>query len=69
MDQRPDDVEAAIDRMRSRLDRDLTILGQRIDAMKEKAAARAQWWGGVAAIAAGVVGALVLWPRSAHARS
>ena len=52
---------------RTRLGRDLTRLGRRIDAMKDNAAARAQWWGGVAAIAAGVVGALVLWPRS-HAR-
>jgi hypothetical protein len=68
MDQRPDDVEAAIDRTRERLDRDLTRLGRRIEAMKDTAAARAQWWGGIAAIAAGVVGAFVLWPRSVQAR-
>jgi len=69
MDQRPDDVEAAIDRTRARLDRDLTRLSRRIDAIKNNTAARAQWWGGIAAIAAGVVGALVFWPRHAHVRS
>jgi hypothetical protein len=69
MDQRPDDVEAAIDRTRARLDRDLTRLGHRIEVMKDNAAARAQWWGGIGAIAAGVVGAIVLWPRSVQARS
>ena len=68
MDQRPDDVEAAIERTRARLDRDLTRLGRRVDAIRNNAAARAQWWGGVTAIAAGVVGTLLFWPRNAQAR-
>jgi hypothetical protein len=69
MDQRPDDVAAAIGRTRARLDRDLTRLGRRVDAIRSNATARAQWWGGVAAIAAGVAGALLFWPRHAHVRS
>ncbi|PYQ77533.1 MAG: hypothetical protein DMG01_14725 [Acidobacteria bacterium] len=69
MDQRPDDVEAAIERTRARLDRDLTRLGRRVDAIRNNAAARAQWWGGIAAIAAGVVGTLLFWPRHAPART
>jgi len=30
---------------------------------KERVKASAQWWGGVSAIAAGVLGIVMFWPR------
>ena len=65
MDQRPDDLERAIDRTRQRLGRDLRRLGRKIDVLREDAASQAQFWTGVTAVAAGVVGAIVFWPRRA----
>ena len=65
MDQRPDDLEHAITRTRRRLGRDLGRLARKIDVMKEDAAAQAQFWTGVSAVAAGVIGAIVFWPRRA----
>jgi hypothetical protein len=67
MDQRPHDIEAAIDHTRAQLDHDLARLSRRIDVLRNQAAAQAQWWGGIAAVAAGAVGAVVLWPRRARA--
>jgi len=34
-----------------------------IDVTKERVKASAQWWGGVSAIAAGVLGIVMFWPR------
>ncbi len=65
MDERPDELEHAIARTRGRLDRDLQRLGHRVDVLKDRAAAQAQWWTGVSAIAAGLLGAIVFWPRRA----
>jgi hypothetical protein len=63
MDARPDVLEAAIDRTRHNLDRDLSRLGRRIDTLKERAVATTQWWVGVSAVTAGLVGAVVFWPK------
>jgi len=63
MDERPHELETAIDRTRHTLDRDLDRLGRRFDLLKDDAAAQAQWWAGIVAVATGAVGALVLWPR------
>lgn len=65
MDEKPDDLEREIARTRGTLDRDLRRLGDRFDTLKERAAAQAQWWAGVTAVAAGVVAAIVFWPRGA----
>ena len=65
MDEKPDDLEREIARTRGTLDRDLRRLGDRFDTLKERAASQAQWWAGVTAVAAGVVGAIVFWPRGA----
>ena len=65
MDEKPDHLEHAIERTRGRLDRDLRRLGNRFDTLKERAAAQAQWWGGVTAVGVGLLGAIVFWPRRA----
>ncbi|HZT75307.1 MAG TPA: hypothetical protein VFA27_01520 [Vicinamibacterales bacterium] len=65
MDERPADLEHAITETRGRLDRDLHRLGARVDVLKDRAAAQAQWWAGVSAVAVGVVGAILFWPRHA----
>ncbi len=65
MDETPDRLEREIAQTRGRLDRDLRRLGDRIELLKERAAAQAQWWAGVTAIATGLVGAIVFWPRRA----
>ncbi len=63
MDERPDQLEHQIARTRRTLDGDLRRLGHRIEQLKTRAAAQAQWWTGVTAVAMGVVGAIVFWPR------
>ena len=68
MDERPNELETAIDRTRTTLGRDLDRLGRRVDVLKDDAAAQAQWWGGVAAIATGALGALLFWPRRSRMR-
>jgi uncharacterized protein DUF3618 len=68
MDERPDELEAAIDRTRGTLGRDLDRLGRRFDVLKDDAAAQAQWWGGMAAVATGALGALLFWPRRRRVR-
>jgi hypothetical protein len=65
MDEKPDELEHEIAQSRRALDRDLRRLGKRIDALKERAAAQAQWWTGVGAVTLGVVGTIVFWPRRA----
>ncbi|HZP49368.1 MAG TPA: DUF3618 domain-containing protein [Vicinamibacterales bacterium] len=65
MDEKPDQLEREIARTRGTLDRDLRRLGDRIDALKERAIAQAQWWAGIGAVAMGVAGAIVFWPRRA----
>lgn len=68
MDEGPHELEAAIDQTRGNLGRDLDRLGRRVDVLKSDAALLAQWWGGIAAVATGALGALMLWPRRARRR-
>jgi hypothetical protein len=63
MDQSPDDIKQQIDHTRARLDRDLNRLDTRIDEGKDNLVAASQWWFGVSAVAAGVLGAFWFWPR------
>jgi hypothetical protein len=39
-----------------------------VDVTKERVASNAQYWGGIGAVVAGVVGAVVMWPRRAPRR-
>jgi len=64
MDQRPDELRAQIDRTRAALDRDLDRLDAHVSAGKERLLAASQWWVGMGAIAAGVLGTVVFWPRT-----
>ena len=64
MDSAPDDIRAQITATRASLDRHLDQLGAQIDVTKERAVANAQYWGGVGAVAAGLVGAVIFWPRN-----
>jgi len=68
MDEKPNALETAINLTRSRLDRDLDHLGHRLDGLKESAAAQAQWWVGISAVAAGIAGAVWCWPRGGRRR-
>ncbi len=68
MAETPDDIRAQIDRTRARLDRHLDDLETTVQVKKEELAVSAQYWGGIAAVAAGAVGALALWPKR-HRRS
>jgi hypothetical protein len=68
MDERPHELETAIDRTRGALGRDLDRLSQRVDVLKNDAAAQAQWWGGIVAVATGALGALLFWPRRSRTR-
>jgi hypothetical protein len=68
MDPRPDVLRAQIATTRESLDRHLDELGTQIDITKERVKANAQLWGGISAVAAGVVGAVVLWPRRVERR-
>lgn len=63
MAESPDDLKQQIDHTRARLDRDLDRLDTQIAIGKERVIAASQWWFGVSAIAAGVLGAIWLWPR------
>lgn len=63
MDQSPDDIKQQIDHTRARLDRHLNRLDDRIGEEKEHLVAASQWWIGVSAVAAGVLGAIWFWPR------
>ena len=63
MDTRPDVLRAQISGTRASLNRHLDELGVQIDVTKERLKASAQWWGGVSAIAAGVLGIVMFWPR------
>ena len=68
MDSRPDDIRAQIAATRASLDRHLGELGTQVDVTKERVANNAQYWGGISAVVAGVVGAVVMWPRRAPRR-
>ena len=68
MDPRPDDIRAQIAATRASLDRHLGELGTQVDVTKERVANNAQYWGGISAVVAGVVGAVVMWPRRAPRR-
>ena len=63
MDERPDVIEHQIAETRERLDRHLDTLDVQMTRTKERLKAQAQWWGGMSAVAAGTLGALVFWPR------
>ncbi len=68
MAESPDDLKQQIDETRARLDRDLDRLDTQIAVGKERLIAASQWWFGVSAIAAGVLGAIWFWPREHHYR-
>ncbi len=68
MAESPDDLKQQIDETRARLDRDLDRLDDRIADGKERLIAASQWWFGVSAVAAGVLGTIVFWPRGHHRR-
>lgn len=59
----PDDIKHEIDHTRARLDRDLDRLDTQVAIGKERLIAASQWWMGVSAVAAGVLGAILFWPR------
>ena len=63
MGEEPDALEASIRDTRSRLDEDIDRLGNRLRVARESVAIQAQWWVGVGAVAAGLIGAVWLWPR------
>ena len=68
MDSTPDHIRAQIASTRASLDRHLGELGVQVDVTKERVANNAQYWGGITAVVAGVVGAVVMWPRRAPRR-
>ena len=68
MDSTPDHIRARIAATRASLDRHLGELGTQVDVTKERVANNAQYWGGISAVVAGVVGAVVMWPRRAPRR-
>ena len=68
MDSTPDHIRAQIAATRASLDRHLGELGTQVDVTKERVANNAQYWGGISAVVAGLVGAVVLWPRRAPRR-
>jgi len=68
MDPRPDLIRAQITATRAELDHHLDELGTEIDVTKERVKANAQYWGGVGAVAAGLVGAVIFWPRRREPR-
>ena len=68
MDPAPDVLRARIENTRADLDRHLDELGTQLDVTKERVKVSAQFWGGVCAVAAGLVGAVMFWPRRAERR-
>jgi hypothetical protein len=68
MDSTPDDIRARIAATRASLDRHLGELGTQVDDTKDRVASNAQYWGGIGAVVAGVVGAMAMWPRRAQRR-
>jgi Protein of unknown function (DUF3618) len=73
MDSTPDDIRAQIASTRASLDRHLDELETQVDLTKERVkdtvVNNAQYWGGIGAVAAGVLGAIALWPRRRARRS
>jgi hypothetical protein len=63
MDPRPDVIRTQIETTRASLDRHLDELGTQIHLTRDRVASNAQYWGGIGAVAAGVMGAVVFWPR------
>jgi hypothetical protein len=63
MDSGPDVIRAQIETTRASLDRHLDELGTQIDNTKERVKTNAQYWGGIGAVVAGVMGAVMFWPR------
>jgi len=63
MDPGPDVIRGQIETTRASLDRHLDQLGTQIDLTRQRVASNVQYWGGIGAVAAGVVGAMVFWPR------
>jgi Protein of unknown function (DUF3618) len=68
MDSTPDDIRSRIAATRASLDRHLGELGTQVDVTKDRVATNAQYWGGITAVVAGMVGAVVMWPRRAPRR-
>jgi hypothetical protein len=68
MDSRPDVIRAQIATTRASLDRHLDQLGTQVDVTKERVKNNAQYWGGIGAVAAGLMGAVVFWPRRPQRR-
>ncbi|HKB12403.1 MAG TPA: hypothetical protein VKD69_17195 [Vicinamibacterales bacterium] len=48
---------------RASLDRHLGQLGTQIDETRDRVATKAQYYGGIGAVAAGLLGAVAFWPR------
>jgi hypothetical protein len=68
MDPAPDVLRTQIASTRASLDRHLDELGTRIDVTKERVKTSAQLWGGIGAVAAGLVGMVMFWPRKIERR-
>lgn len=72
MDPGPDVIRAQIATTRHTLGRHLDELGSQIDDtrehVKDRVATSAQYWGGVSAVALGVIGAVAFWPRRVERR-
>lgn len=63
MDSRPDELRTQIASTRAALDYHLDELGTQIDVTKDRVKTQAQFWGGISAVAAGVLGLIAFWPR------
>ena len=72
MDPGPHVIRAQIANTRESLGRHLDELGSQFDAtktrVKEKVTSNAQYWGGMSAVALGLIGMIVLWPRRVERR-
>jgi len=72
MDPGPDVIRAQITSTRESLGRHLDELGSQFDdtktRVKEKVTSSAQYWGGMSAVALGLIGTVVFWPRRVERR-
>jgi hypothetical protein len=72
MDPGPAVIRAQIASTRESLGRHLDELGTQFDdtktRVKEQVTSSAQYWGGMSAVAIGLLGAVVLWPRRVQRR-
>ena len=67
MDPGPNVIRAQIASTRESLGRHLDELGSQFDdtkaRVKDKVTSNAQYWGGMSAVALGLIGAVAFWPR------